>query len=72
MHRPRPAFSSLVVLAFVIGGAPAWADGLRAPHPTVQGETQVSDLVLHKKHKHRSRNFYGKHYDPWAHSKGSH
>jgi hypothetical protein len=42
------------------------------PWPPSSERSGLIQVAQTTHHKHHNRNFYGKHYDPWAHSKGSH
>jgi len=72
MHKIQMLLSSFVVSGVAIGASPAWPQTPELSHSSAHAEDQGMAATPHKKHKHHNRNFYGKHYDPWAHSKGSH
>ena len=72
MHKSPSLLLYFVVLAVTAGSAPAWAQSPQPSQASAHAESSAAGVPHHKKHKHHNRNFYGKHYDPWAHSKGSH
>jgi hypothetical protein len=61
-----------LVLASALVGNRAFAQVQDRPGPVSNAHATLMRVSQAKHHKHHNRNFYGKHYDPWAHSRGSH
>jgi hypothetical protein len=70
------AIAKLLILSLVVVSVPeasrAFALTANRARPALSERTDVIQVSHTPHHKHHNRNFYGKHYDPWAHSKGSH